>query len=94
LNDVLFIIDDKNFNIVDVNRKTYEMFGYTYNEILKLNLGDLCYQQEPYSWDVVLDHLSEAREKGYKIFEWLAKKKNGEFFFCRVFHKICKDNRF
>ncbi len=94
MNDVLFIIDDKNFNIVDVNRKTYEMFGYTYNENLKLKLGDLCCKKGPYLGDVVSQNLYEAREKGYKIFEWLAKKKNGEFFFCRVFHKICKDNRF
>lgn len=97
LNDALFIIDDENFNIVDVNKKTCEMFGYTYDEILKLNFGDFNHKEGPYSRNILLDHLTEVREKGYKIFESFAKKKSGELFsveFSIRYLKIMGSNRY
>ncbi|MDI6701084.1 MAG: PAS domain S-box protein [bacterium] len=83
LTDAL-VIHDENYRIIDVNKKTCEMFGYSYEEVLNASINDLSYGKPPYSMEDAIKHLNEAKEKGETTFEWFSKRKDGTFFFSEV----------
>ncbi|MEO0281804.1 MAG: PAS domain S-box protein [candidate division WOR-3 bacterium] len=83
LTDAL-VIHDENYNIIDVNKKACEMFSYSYEETLKASISDLSYGDPPYSQEDAIKYLLEAKENGETTFEWLAKRKDGTFFYAEV----------
>ncbi|MBN2018136.1 MAG: PAS domain S-box protein [Candidatus Cloacimonetes bacterium] len=76
--DCIFIHDGKTGEIVDVNQATLDVFGYTKDEIRKLNVGDLSLNEPPYTQKEAVQFIRRAVKEGAQYFEWLAKKKNGE----------------
>ncbi|MFC1558656.1 PAS domain S-box protein [candidate division KSB1 bacterium] len=87
-NDGIIIHDMNTGAIMDVNRRACEMFGYTYDEILKTTVGKLSLGEPPYSQEDAIKKIKETVEKGSINFEWLCRRKNGETFWIEVNLKI------
>lgn len=78
-------ITEEGGRIIDCNRQTLEMYGYSSKEeILHLNIGDLSANVYPYTEDIAQQKIAEAIRGEIPTFEWLAKKKNGQVFWVEV----------
>lgn len=84
INDAIFVDDANTGQIIDVNRRMCEMYGYSREEALSLNVGQLSAGVEPYSQDNALEWLKKARNEGPQVFEWFAKKRSGAVFWVEV----------
>jgi len=76
--DVIFVHDAKNGKIIDVNKKTLDVFGYGLNEIKKKNVGQLSINEPPYTQKEALQWIRRAAQGKPQTFEWLAKNKKGQ----------------
>lgn len=79
-NDAIFVHDMETGDILDVNRKMCEMYGYTREEALKLNAGDLSSGEPPYTQEDALQWIRKAVEGEPQIFEWRGKTREGRLF--------------
>jgi len=84
LSDTVFVNDARSGRIIDVNRRMSEMYGYSREEALTLQVGQLSLGTPPYSHDEAWAWLSKAREEGPQTFEWVAKRRSGEMFWVEV----------
>lgn len=84
LNDAIFVDDALTGQIIDVNQRMCEMYGYTREQVLHLSVGDLSQGEPPYSQDDALVMLNKARTEGPQTFEWLAKRRDGSLFWVEV----------
>lgn len=83
--EAIMIDDATTGKIIDVNESTIRMYGYdTKEEILKGNIGDLSANVYPYDETEAQRRIEKCITEGSQVFEWLAKKKNGEFFWVEV----------
>ncbi len=80
INDAIFIHDIENGDILDVNRKACEMYGYPKEEIIHLNVENLSAGVPPYTKADVLDKIKKGIEGKPQLFEWQAKDKSGRLF--------------
>ncbi len=79
-NDAIFLHDLEG-NIIDVNRRALEQFGYTRSEILKLKISELHPIDE---LEKSKRAFKEISKKGIIRFEISFKKKNGKIFLAEV----------
>lgn len=84
VNDAVFVDDARTGEIIDVNRRMCEMYGYTREEALRVPIGDLSLGEPPYSQTDALAWLQKARQEGPQTFEWRARRKDGELFWVEV----------
>ena len=82
--DAIFIHDAVTGEIIDVNDSMLEMYGYIYQDALKLGINDLSSGESPYSEKEAINHIQKATEKRMQLFEWLARSKNSELFWVEV----------
>ena len=82
--DAIFVHDMETGAILDVNKRMCEMFGYTYDEALLLNIEDISLGDHPYTQKEADEWIHKAASQGPQAFEWLCKKKNGETFWVEV----------
>ena len=83
-NDAILIHDAVTGAILDVNRKMSEMYGYTRGEALHLTVEDLSAGVAPYTQARALELTREAVAGTPKLFEWLAKGRDGRLFWVEV----------
>jgi diguanylate cyclase (GGDEF)-like protein/PAS domain S-box-containing protein len=83
-NDAIFVHDITTGDIMDVNQKMCEMYGYTPEEVCCLKVGDLSQGKPPYTQEDATVWITKAVQEGPQLFEWLAKRKNGELFWVEV----------
>jgi PAS domain S-box-containing protein len=84
VNDAILIIDAETGEILDVNARMSEMFGYTREEALALDLVALSSGVGPYTQAGALQRIREAREGNGQIFEWRARFRGGSLFWAEV----------
>ncbi len=82
--DSIFLHDADSGAIVDVNQAVLEVFGYSYEEVLQQDLGTLSSGKHPYTMEVAIKNVNCAKQEGPQLFEWRAKRKNGELFWAEV----------
>ncbi|MEJ5361811.1 MAG: PAS domain S-box protein [Spirochaetota bacterium] len=71
--------------IIDCNRQTLEMYGFTSKEeFLTYSIVDLSANVYPYTQETAQEKINLALQGEIPTFEWLAKKKNGETFWVEV----------
>ena len=80
INDAIFIHDVENGDILDVNQKACEMYGYSKEEIIHLKVENLSAGAPPYTKADVLDKIKKGIEGKPQLFEWKAKDKSGQLF--------------
>ncbi|MBE0662452.1 MAG: PAS domain S-box protein [Bacteroidales bacterium] len=84
-NEAIFIIDAGTGLITNVNESMLLLFGYDSNEeVFKGNIGDLSANTGSFTEKVAQAHVKNAIYEGPQVFDWLAKKKNGESFWVEV----------
>lgn len=84
-NAIVLMINDK---ITDCNQKMLNLFGFDKKEeLLDLSLSELSPEIQPddmISSIGIQDNIKKVFEKGYKRFEWIFRKKNGEQFYSDI----------
>lgn len=83
-NDATFVFDPENGDMLDVNRKMCEMYGYTREEVLRLNVEALSAGKPPYTYQDVLKKIWKTKYDKSHLFEWLAKDRYGRLFWVEV----------
>jgi two-component system, cell cycle sensor histidine kinase and response regulator CckA len=84
VNDALFIHDAQTYQILDVNRTMCNMFGYSHDEALRLQVSDLSLGEAPFSQAEARRRIELASGGVPQIFEWRSKKKDGSIFWTEV----------
>ncbi len=97
VNDAVFVDDADTGQIIAVNQRMCEMYGYTQEEALRIPVGDLSQGDPPYDQAHALAWLGRARTTGPQVFPWWAKRKDGSLFWTEIsirFVVIGGQNRF
>lgn len=82
--EAIFVYDAAG-RILDVNEPMLRMFGYpSKEEVLAGNVGNLSSNEPPYSQREAEWYIHKTRSEGPQVFEWLARKRNGETFWIEV----------
>jgi diguanylate cyclase (GGDEF)-like protein/PAS domain S-box-containing protein len=84
VNDLIFVHDLETGAVVEVNQRACEVSGYTRDELLKLNIGDLSENKPPYTRQDILAKMLQARSGSPQIFEWRGKTKDGGLLWVEV----------
>ncbi len=92
MEDAIFVHDFRTGEIVDVNAKMLEMFGYSAEEAQSLTLDYVSSGTPPYNKQEALKLIRETMPGQSKLFEWLCKEKNGRLFWGEVSLKRCVIN--
>jgi len=83
VNDAIFVHDIDTGNILTVNKKMCEMFGYTLEEVKNIDVDKLSAGIPPYSQKEALEWMKKAMIEP-QIFEWQSKNKMGKIFWVEV----------
>ncbi len=83
-NDAIAIHDIKIGQVLDVNQRMCEMYGYTKAEARKLGVGDLYAGEPPYTQQEALQWIEKAAKGQPQLFEWQCKDKAGGLFWAEV----------
>ncbi len=80
VHDAIFIHDAETGRILDVNRRTLELYGLTRETALNCGPDDLSPGIPPYSATEALNRVQLAITEGPQTFDWQAKASNGRLF--------------
>ena len=83
-NDATFVFDPENGAMLDVNLKMCEMYGYSREQVLRLNVEALSAGEPHYTYNDVLKKIWKTRYDKSHMFEWLAKDSSGRLFWIEV----------
>ena len=83
-NDATFVFDAQNGRMLDVNLKMCEMYGYSREEVLRLNVEELSAGFPPYTLKDLLKLIWKTKNDQSHMFEWLAKDRSGRLFWVEV----------
>jgi PAS domain S-box-containing protein len=83
--EAIFIHQAENGKISDVNEAMLKMYGYqSKQEVLELTLEELSDDRDHKVQEKAFSFLRKASEEGSQVFEWHARKKNGDLFLSEV----------
>ena len=82
--EAIFVHDMETAAILDVNKQACEMFGYSVDEMLKLQIRDISVDKPPHTQEDALCHFKKAAANNTEQFEWLCKHKSGKQFWVEV----------
>ncbi|BFM40058.1 hypothetical protein OLK001_19840 [Synechocystis sp. LKSZ1] len=81
----IFIHEADTGKILDVNEAMLRTYGYTSKDtVVKLNISEFSVNEPPYTQQQAQAYLQKALAEGPQVFEWLAKKNNGDKFWVEV----------
>ncbi len=84
-NDAIFIHDMQTGEILDVNQRMLDMYGYTEKkEVVGQFVSVLSSNEAPYTEQDAGARVQQAAKGKPQIFEWHAKEKNGQLFWVEV----------
>lgn len=79
-NDAVFVYDLDLGAVVEANEKFIELFGYSREDLSRVNLEDLSSGIPPYTHRSIMHWIRRARRFGPQSLEWQAKDKAGRLF--------------
>jgi PAS domain S-box-containing protein len=82
--EAIVIHDSTTGVILDVNQTMLDMYGYTYDEALNLATRDVSSNEPPYTQKEAIGFIKDAVTHGPQLFDWQARRKNGELFWVEV----------
>lgn len=88
VNDGILIHEPQDGHILDANQRVLEMYGYTKEEITRLDLESLSDGATPFGPPEVKQHIEKATRGEEHPFELKARRKNGDFFWVEVNLKL------
>ncbi len=84
VNDAIFVHDLETGVILDVNSRMCEMYGYSREEALQLDVEALSMGEPPYTQQDALSWIKKAAGGEPQIFEWRARSKPEDLFWAEV----------
>ncbi|MBI4965772.1 MAG: PAS domain S-box protein [Desulfomonile tiedjei] len=84
MNEAIFVHDMATGEILDVNRKMCEMYGYPIEEALRLTIEQLSSGEPLYSQEDAVKWTRLAAQGQPQLFDWHAKDKDGRLFWVEV----------
>jgi PAS domain S-box-containing protein len=84
VNDAIFIHDADSGAILDVNDKMCDMYGYTREEALNVDIGELSSGIVPYTLENAIAKVRITASGEPHLFEWHCRHKNGKLFWGEV----------
>ncbi len=84
VNDTIFVHDANTGEILDVNGRVTEMYGYAREELSQLTAADFSVNTSPYSMDEIRAWVDLARLGEAPVFEWVAKRRDGSLFWIEM----------
>jgi PAS domain S-box-containing protein len=78
--EAVFVHDYYTHKIIDVNEAMLKMYGFTYEEAVKIDIGEISAGNAPHTIEEATELLEKAKEYGEITFEWHDRKKNGDLF--------------
>ena len=82
--DAIFIHDAANGEILDVNDRMLEIFGFSRAELEATSFDITIAGKSPYTKEDAQEHMRKAIQEGPQVFEWLARRKRGDHFWVEV----------
>ena len=82
--DAIFVHDIRTGEILDVNRRMQEMYGYRCEELKGLSVGDLSAGTQSFTLQAALPFIEKAARGEPQLFDWLAKAKGSKLFWVEV----------
>jgi len=82
--EAIFIHDAKTGELLDANEPMLKMYGVTREQVAELPFENYCWNRPPYTLETAAQLLQNAVEKGPQMFEWGARRFNGEEFWVEV----------
>ena len=82
--EAIVIRDAKDGSIIDVNQAMLDMYGYSRDEAIDVDIGALASGEAPYVKKNLLQHIELAKDGIPQLFEWQAKKKDGTRFWVEI----------
>lgn len=83
-NEAIVIYEVGSSRIIDVNQTAVSMIGYSREEMLNFQAGDLSQGSTPYSRKDLMYIFRQTIKKGPQVFEWQLRKKNGDIFWVEI----------
>jgi len=83
-NDGILIFNIESLKITDVNTAGMQLFGFTKNELLSLDIDILSSGLNDFTGKRFRKLLEKSGETDSQLFDWQAKKKNGEVFWLEM----------
>ncbi len=90
VNDMIVVHNARTGRPIDVNRKVLEVFGWSREEYLRLNVKDWSYGKPPYSQKEAMGWIRKAAQGKPQLFQWQCKKRNGQLFWGEVNLKLAQ----
>ena len=84
VNDAIMVNDADTGTILNVNQRMCEMFGYTREKLLELDVADLSAGVAPYTLRDAAPVLKRAAAGEAVVFEWFCRAKNGRRFWIEI----------
>jgi PAS domain S-box-containing protein len=88
VHDTIFIIDADSGAFLDVNERVTEMYGYTREEALALDIAHLSSGVEPHTQERALEYIRQTRDGDPRIFEWCSRHRDGHLFWTEVSMRV------
>ncbi len=83
-NDAIFVHDLRTGEILDINAKGCEMYGYTVEEMRQLTVEQLSSGLPPYTQEHAVELVKQAGTGNPILFEWQARNRSGGLFWVEV----------
>ena len=84
VHDAILVLDCEQGVLLDVNRRTTEMFGYPKDELIGMSLGALSLGLAPYTQEDALAWIRKAQEGEPFTLDWLARNHSGRLFWVEM----------
>jgi len=83
-NDAIFVHHSQTGQILDVNEKTCELFGYTHDQLRRLSVEDISSGEPPFTQAEATQWIRQAAQGQPQLFEWMCKDAGGRVFWVEV----------
>ncbi|WP_243438821.1 PocR ligand-binding domain-containing protein [Fundidesulfovibrio soli] len=90
VSECIFVHDTGSGALLDVNQRACETYGYSREELLALDVGQLSSGEPPYDQRHALAVMRKATKGQTQTLEWRARKRSGELFWMEVSCRIAR----
>ncbi len=84
INEAIFVVSMDSGEILDVNKKMTEMYGYSREELLGLRINQLNSGELPFTHKIFKKYMKDAAHAGPQLLEWKARRKDGNPFWVEI----------
>ncbi|MCF7955376.1 MAG: PAS domain S-box protein [Phycisphaerae bacterium] len=84
VNDGIFIHEIDTGKIINTNRQTRIMFGYSAEELQNMSVGDISVAEEGFTQKKAIEMIKKAGREGTQLFEWRLRNKFDRVFWSEV----------